>query len=84
MKKISIAVAVIFLLAAVSAIAAEKQVNLKGLYIGMPVDEAKVILKNNLGPEWKTTITGNTAVVLADYLLGNERIFGANRFTPPS
>ncbi|MEN6620439.1 MAG: hypothetical protein ABFD50_02660 [Smithella sp.] len=79
MKKPAILIIVIFLLAVIPALAAEKQVNLKGLYIGMPVEEAKVIFKNNLGTEWKITATGNTSTVLSDYRLGNDRIFGANR-----
>jgi hypothetical protein len=79
MKKPALLIIVILLFSVLPALSAEKQVNLKGLYIGMPVDEAKVILKNNLGAEWKVTPTGNTNTILSDYRLGNERIFGANR-----
>lgn len=81
MKKsaLSMVIIFIFLFAAMPALAAEKQVNLKGLYIGMPVEEARIIFKNNLGPEWKITATGKTSTVLSDYRLGNERVFGENR-----
>ncbi len=79
MKKAIFLIILICLTAVIPALAAEKQVNLKGLYIGMPVEEAKDILKNNLDSEWKTTITGNTDSVLLDYRLGNESIFGVNR-----
>lgn len=79
MKKPALLIIVILLFSVLPVLAAEKQVNLKGLCIGMPVEEAKVIFKNNLGAEWKTTATGNTNTVLSNYRLGNERIFGANR-----
>jgi hypothetical protein len=56
--------------------ATEKQVNIKGLTIGMPADEARTILTRHLTGDWKLTVIGPVDEVLAGLQLDNRNIFG--------
>ena len=55
--------------------AVEKPISIKGIYIGIPVDEAGILIKTILGDDWTITTVGNVDIVLADYRFGNESIF---------
>lgn len=57
-------------------IAAEKPLIIKGLYIGMDINEARNILTKLLGKEWKLSAVGNSEKVLEDYKFGSSDIFG--------
>ncbi|OPY86133.1 MAG: hypothetical protein A4E71_01758 [Smithella sp. PtaU1.Bin162] len=76
MKKFLIFLSIIILLFSVNAIAAEKPITIKKMYIGMNVDDARNTVQQLLGKEWKITPTGDAKDVLADYRFGNELIFG--------
>jgi hypothetical protein len=56
--------------------AAEKPLIIKGLYIGMDINEARNILTQLLGKEWKLSTVGKSVQVLEDYRFGNTEIFG--------
>jgi hypothetical protein len=57
-------------------IAAEKPLIIKGLYIGMDINEARNILTQLLGKEWKLSTVGKSVQVLENYRFGNTEIFG--------
>jgi hypothetical protein len=70
-------------------IAAEKPLIIKGLYIGMDINDARNILIQLLGKEWKIGIVGDSKQVLQDYRFGEEKIFGTRdkylgTFTQPN
>jgi hypothetical protein len=57
---------------------AEKTIIIKGLYIGMDVDEAKKIMEQLVGKDWVVSSIDLTDKIVADYRFvgGEERIFG--------
>lgn len=83
MRRISVIIVIttimIMALLAGGVIAAEKPVNIKGVYIDMPIDEARTIISNALGGDWKVTDIGPISSILADYRFGNESVFGKKR-----
>ena len=57
---------------------AEKQIIIKGLYIGMDIDEAKKIVEQLVGKDWTVSPVDLTRKVVVDYRFvgGEESIFG--------
>jgi hypothetical protein len=56
----------------------EKTIIIKGLYIGMDIDEAKRVTEILLGPDWMVSAVGLTPKIAYDYRFvgGEEKIFG--------
>jgi len=54
----------------------EKPLIIKGIYIGMDVNDARNIIEQLLGKEWKITPVGDSMKVLEDYRFGEMKIFG--------
>ena len=54
----------------------EKPLIIKGLYIGMDIQEAKKVTEQILGKDWKVGPVGEKRKILADYRFGDEEIFG--------
>jgi hypothetical protein len=56
----------------------EKTIIIKGLYIGMDIDEAKRVTEKLLGPDWVVSAVGLTTKTAYDYRFvgGEEKIFG--------
>jgi hypothetical protein len=71
-----IIIASIIMLFACSAIAAEKPLIFKGLYLGINSGEARNIFAQKLGKEWKISDTGMTSKILPANFSGDDRIFG--------
>jgi len=71
-----IAIALIVFVCCNVTIAAEKPLIIKGLYIGMDINEARNILTQLLGKEWKLSNIGDSWKILQDYRFGNKEIFG--------
>jgi hypothetical protein len=69
-------IAVIGLFNLNTAIAQEKPLVIKGLFIGMETTEAKQILMQLLPHNWTISQTGETYKVLLNYRTGNSEIFG--------
>ena len=67
---------IIFLFLPTVAIATEKTVDIKGLYIGMEATAAKERLAQLLPAEWTISKTAETYRVLINCRAGNEDIFG--------
>jgi hypothetical protein len=77
MKKIEvIVIAVVVMFFACSAVAAEKPLVFKGLYIGMNANDARNIFTKKLSKEWKLSDTGKTSEILPSAFSGDDRIFG--------
>jgi len=59
----------------------EKTIIIKGLYIGMDIDEAKRIMEQLVGKDWIVSPIGLTEKVVADYRFtgGEKYIFGEAR-----
>jgi hypothetical protein len=54
----------------------EKQLVIKGLYIGMDGNEAKLKMEQILGTDWTVTKIGQTKKILADFNNGDPEVFG--------
>lgn len=65
------------------AMAQEKPLIIKGLYIGMNVNDARDILEKLLDKDWKVGHTGESKKILAEYRFGEERLFGKKVFMEP-
>jgi len=77
MKRIITIITIFIVLFFCSAVMAqEKPLIVKGLYIGMDVNEARNIIEKLLGKEWKITPIGDSMTVLQDYRFGETKIFG--------
>jgi hypothetical protein len=75
-KVITIIIAFVVLSCFNIAVAQEKPLIIKGLYIGMDVNNARNILLQLLVKEWKIGPVGESANVLQDFRFGEEKIFG--------
>jgi len=64
---------------------AEKQIILKGIYLGMDIGEARKIMEQLAGKEWTVTTVDITEKVMADYRAvgGDREIFSDARFYFP-
>jgi hypothetical protein len=59
-----------------AVMAQEKPLIIKGLYIGMDVNDARKITEGLLGKEWTVSLVGDSMKVLEDYRFGAIEIFG--------
>jgi len=75
MKNLWSVLIVILLLTGIAG-AEEKPINIKSVSLGMSIDEARETLSKSLGSDWVISAKGETRIVLADYRVGNEQIFG--------
>ena len=77
MKRIITIITIFIVLFFCSAVMAqEKPLIIKGLYIGMNVNDARNIIEKLLGKEWKITPIEDSMKVLEDYRFGETKIFG--------
>jgi len=77
MKKIIlIAIAVVVLFCFNIVMAQEKPMIMRGLYIGMDINNARNIVEKLLGKDWHLSSISETYKILSDYRFGNEQIFG--------
>jgi hypothetical protein len=77
MKRIITITAIFIVLFYCSAVTAqEKPLIVKGLFIGMDVNDARNITEQLLGKEWKVTPVGDSMKVLEGYRFGEDKIFG--------
>lgn len=82
-KNITIIAAFMFLFCFNLAIAQEKPLIIKGLYIGMDVKDAKTKIESLLGKNWKVSPLGMTTAILPKNFTAEEDIFGKkDRFYP--
>jgi hypothetical protein len=77
MKKIiTIIIAFVILFCFNAAVAQEKPLIIKGLYIGIDVNDARNKMEQLLGKDWQLSSIGKTSTIAEDYRFGNEQIFG--------
>jgi hypothetical protein len=65
------------------ALAQEKPLIIKGLYIGMNVNDARNIMEQLLGKDWKISPVSDTKSILRDYRFGEAKLFGKKEFMTP-
>jgi len=63
------------------ALAQEKPFIIKGLYIGMNVNDARNITEKLFGKAWTISPVGESMKVIADYRFGEDKIFGRKHTT---